>query len=107
MDWRGGEGSFLDMTSADVSVDSCAGFEFSRLQAISAGRLADHGGDPFFVATVGGSIYAYRITSIDDRGLFNSDLLVLPKPRDFAGFAPQVYGEAAYLTPSGLTQPIR
>lgn len=102
-DGRRGFGSFVDLTSARVDAHTCAGLGFSQLKSISAGSL---GGQRVFLAAAGDSIYVYRITKIDVRGLFTKAVTVLPLPADFVAFAESSSGQAAYRTTSGHVESV-
>ena len=102
-DGRRGPGSFLDLTSAKVDAQSCAGLGFSELISVAAGIL---GGERVFLAAAGHSIYAYRIAKVDAQGLFTKEIRALPLPTDFVTFAESSSGEAVYRTSSGRIEPV-
>ena len=106
MDFRKGKGGYLDMSSHKEfgKEETCANFEFSPVETISAGRIEGAPPGHYLAAVVGDQIYVYQIKGITTDGFLEKELTIITTPRDLDHFVYDGYQTIRYANPNGQTK---
>jgi hypothetical protein len=107
-DGRSGEVAYVDMRHTDVpnGKDTCAEFEFARVEGIAAGVLENEPTKVYLAARVGSELWLYHIAEFLPNGLMRKEIRVEKLPTDFSRFAPGAKEILLYQTTAGDVRPL-
>jgi len=103
MDGRKGKGTYIDMTQvSNLPKDkTCESFEFARVKSISAGHVLKDKKRNYIVASVQKKLWAYRIDAINDKGILDKKLWIVPRPAGFKELLSAQDGNIVYRDAKG------
>jgi hypothetical protein len=107
-DRRAGAGAYIDMRHADVpgGAQTCARFEFARVEAIAAGAAEPDPTNVYLVAHLGPELWLYQVSAFLADGLLRKTVRVERTPADFVRLATAGPRFLSYQTRSGDVRPL-
>jgi hypothetical protein len=108
-DSREGFVSFVDLndrTLPSPETEDCGGFEFSLVQALTAGSLEGDPSGRYLVALTAGDITIYRFRRVRPNGMLDKDTWIRDRPPSATGLHVAAHGQVEILTQDGHSVPV-